>query len=83
MQRAVASYLPLNVLGFAVGSGVAGFVLRLVLVPAGLVGRSSSLMLGQGDIGTYLLRALLLALFSAFAGAIVAAVHNEFAKRQG
>jgi hypothetical protein len=40
-------------------------------------------MLGQGDIGTYLLRALLLALFSAFAGAIVAAVHNEFAKRQG
>ncbi|MBV8163322.1 MAG: hypothetical protein JOZ91_03550 [Candidatus Eremiobacteraeota bacterium] len=83
MQRAVVSPLTLNVLGFAIGSGVAGFALRLVLVPAGLVGRSSSFVLGQGDIGAYVLRALLLALFSAFAGAIIAAVHNEFAKRQG
>ena len=71
----------LNTFGFAIGSGLAGFILRLLVIPIGLEGRSSTLMLAQGDIGGYLVRALVFALFSGIGGMIIAMVHNEFAKR--
>jgi hypothetical protein len=71
----------LNTFGFAIGSALAGFILRLLLIPSGLVGRSSTLMLAEGDIGGYLVRALIFALFAGIAGMIIAIVHNEFAKR--
>ena len=71
----------LNTFGFALGSALAGFILRLLLIPSGLEGRSSTLMLAQGDIGGYIVRALIFALFSGIAGMIIAIVHNEFAKR--
>jgi hypothetical protein len=79
MQRITSQHATLNVLGFAVGSGLAGFILRLLIVPTGLGGRSS--IAAEGDIGGYVMRALVLAVFSGIAGAIIAAVHNEFAKR--
>ena len=79
MQRMTSQHTTLNVLGFAIGSGLAGFVLRLLVVPAGLVGRAS--MAAEGDIGAYVTRAFVLAVFSGIAGASIAAAHNEFAKR--
>jgi hypothetical protein len=71
----------LSVLGFAVGCALAGFMLRLLLVPAGLVGRTANLMMFEGDFWWYIVRAFLFALFAGIAGAIIAAVHNEFLKR--
>lgn len=82
MQRNRESYPgTLNVLGFAVGCALAGFMLRLLLVPAGLVGRAGNLMIFEGDFGWFILRAILFALFAGVAGAIIAAIHNEFVKR--
>jgi hypothetical protein len=56
-------------------------MLRLLLVPAGLVGRTANLMMFEGDFWWYIVRAFLFALFAGIAGAIIAAVHNEFLKR--
>ena len=71
----------LNVLGFAVGCSLAGFLLRLLLVPAGVAGRTANFMIFEGDFGWYIVRALLFGLFAGIAGAIIAAIHNEFMKR--
>jgi hypothetical protein len=71
----------LNVFGFALGYAVAGFVVRLLLIPTDLGGRTNTLMISEGDIGSYVIRALLFAFFAGIAGAIVAVIHNEFAKR--
>lgn len=71
----------LSVLGFAVGCALAGFILRLLLVPTGLVGRTSNFMILEGDVGGYVIRALVFALFAGIAGAVIAFIHNEFAKR--
>jgi hypothetical protein len=71
----------LNTFGFALGCALAGFILRLLIIPSGLEGRSSTLMLAEGDFGGYVVRALVFALFSGIAGMVIALVHNEFAKR--
>ncbi len=71
----------LNVFGFAFGCALAGFILRFLLIPVGLAGRTGNSMIIEGDLGGYLLRALILALFTGIAGAVIAFVHNEFAKR--
>ncbi len=71
----------LSVFGFALGCALAGFILRLLLIPTGLVGRTSNVMILEGDIGGYIARALLFALFAGVAGAVIAFIHNEFAKR--
>ena len=71
----------LSVLGFAIGCALAGFILRLLLVPSGLVGRTSNIMILEGDFGGYIVRALLFALLAGIAGTIIALIHNEFAKR--
>jgi hypothetical protein len=82
MQRNRESYPgTLSVLGFSVGCALAGFMLRLLLVPAGLVGRAAHFMLFEGDFVWYIIRAALFALFAGIAGAVIAAVHNEFVKR--
>jgi len=39
------------------------------------------LMIFEGDFGWFIIRAMLFALFAGIAGAIVAAIHNEFVKR--
>ncbi len=82
MQRNRESYHgTLNVLGFALGCAVAGFMLRLLLVPAGLVGRAANFELFEGDFGWFITRAFLFALVAGIAGAIIATIHNEFVKR--
>ncbi len=71
----------LSVLGFALGAGCGGFILRLLMVPAGLIGPTTSLIVSEGSVGLYIARALLFAVIAAIAGAVVAFVHNEIAKR--
>jgi hypothetical protein len=71
----------LNVFGFAVGCALAGFIVRIMLLPTGLAGRASALSIVEGDIGGYIVKALVFGLFVGIAGAIIAFIHNEFAKR--
>jgi hypothetical protein len=71
----------LSIFGFAIGSAVGGFIFRLLLIPTDLGGRTNTMLISEGDIGSYIVRALLFALFAGIAGAAVALTHNEVAKR--
>lgn len=81
MERGRSQHATLSVFGFSVGCGLAGLIIRLLLLPTGLAGRTTNLMLVEGDLGGYLIRLFLFAFLAGIAGAVIAWVHNEFAKR--
>ena len=74
-------FATINIFGFAAGCAVAGFILRLLLIPTGLVGGRSNVMILEGDVVGYIVRALAFAFFAGIAGSVIAFIHNEFVKR--
>jgi len=71
----------LAVAEFAVGCAFAGIAFRLLLMPAGLVDRTSALILAEGGLGWYFGSALLFGLIAGIAGALIAVVYNEITWR--
>jgi len=71
----------LAVAEFAVGCAFAAVAFRLLLMPAGLLDRTSALILAEGGLGWYFGSALLFGLFAGIAGTLIAIVYNKIAWR--
>lgn len=71
----------LGVVEFAVGCAFTAVAFRLLLLPAGLVDRTSALILAEGGLGWFFGSALLLGLLAGLAGVLIAILYNEIAWR--
>jgi hypothetical protein len=69
----------IGLLEFAAACAFAAVAFRLVLMPLGLVDRTSALILAEGGVGWYFASALLFGLLAGIVGACVAIVYNEIA----
>jgi hypothetical protein len=80
MQKLARPYhRTISVLSIAVGCAAAGIALRLLLMPAGFVDRTSAVILAEGGIGWYAATALVFGLLTGLAGAVFAIIYNEIA----
>jgi hypothetical protein len=72
----------LSVFEFASGCAFVAIAFRLLLMPLGLVDRTSALILAEGGLGWFFGSAVLFGLLAGAAGALIAIVYNGVAWRR-
>ena len=72
----------IGLIEFAAACAFVGVAFRLLLMPLGLVDRTSALILAEGGIGWYFASALLFGLLAGIAGALTAVIYNVIVLRR-